>query len=184
MTDALETFRAQMGVFETASLRFWAKVRKGSPDDCWEWTASRLPQGYGCFAISAEGSRKTWRAHRVAYILSTGQPIPDGMCVCHSCDNPPCCNPAHLWLGTTGENTRDMASKGRNVVPWRDPSTVNWSRGEAHYAAKLSDDDVRAICRLGDGGLGPVAIARRFGIHHAHARRLMDRANRRDAHVG
>ena len=88
--------------------RFWSKVVKA--DGCWEWTAYRDPLGYG--RLNVDGVPVL--AHRLAYELEHGA-IPDGMCILHRCDNPPCVNPDHLWLGTQADNSLDMASKGR----WR-----------------------------------------------------------------
>jgi len=79
-----------------------------SPDQCWEWTRSRYPTGYGHVSRRLGGGY----AHRAAYELWVG-PIPVGLIVCHSCDNPPCVNPAHLWVGTQKENIRDRDKKGR-----------------------------------------------------------------------
>ncbi len=87
--------------------RFWPKVDRSGPA-CWPWIGARNPGGYGNFGIGY----RTHRASRVAYELTFG-PIPAGMFVCHSCDNPPCCNPEHLFLGTNADNLRDMATKGR-----------------------------------------------------------------------
>lgn len=91
--------------------RFWRKVDKSAgPEGCWPWTGSRHGFGYGF--VSAGGKRRG--AHRVSWELANG-PIPDGLSVCHRCDNPPCVNPAHLFLGTVGDNTRDMMAKGRAI---------------------------------------------------------------------
>src|SRR5262245_17887722 len=92
--------------------RFWPKVDKRGADDCWPWMASTMRGGYGEIRIS----RRYVPAHRVAYELTIG-PIPDGQLCCHRCDNPPCCNPGHLFLGTTAENNADCLIKGRHVPP-------------------------------------------------------------------
>lgn len=89
--------------------RFWEKVDKRGPDECWPWTAARSGQ-YLYGRLGRDG--RVTRAHRVAYELAVG-PIPEGMQVMHICDNPPCCNPAHLGLGTNLENHRQKAERGR-----------------------------------------------------------------------
>lgn len=97
--------------------RFNAKVKKGPPGECWEWTAGRDDKGYGQVRFGPFGEfKKTtgFMAHRIAYFLSTGVD-PASLCVCHRCDNPPCCNPAHLFLGTVKDNSVDMVSKGRGI---------------------------------------------------------------------
>lgn len=94
--------------------RFWAKVRK-SDNGCWEWTANGNNYGYGKLRVGSrtDGSRRSIRAHRLAYELACG-PIPVGMNVCHRCDNRRCVRPDHLFLGTTQDNIRDRVAKGRS----------------------------------------------------------------------
>jgi hypothetical protein len=97
-----------------AARPFWSQVAVGVPDECWEWQGARcdkLPYGK-CGGSPNTGPRTM--AHRKAWALIYG-PIPAGMLVLHRCDNPPCCNPAHLYLGTHKDNYRDMASRGRWV---------------------------------------------------------------------
>lgn len=85
--------------------RFWAKVNKA--DECWEWTGSRVWNGYGQFR-----NGKVVYAHRYAYELWFG-PIPDGLLVCHVCDNRSCVRPEHLFLGDYQDNAQDASKKGR-----------------------------------------------------------------------
>jgi hypothetical protein len=94
--------------------RFWEKVSiDDSNDGCWEWTKlSRDDFGYGLFLLVGH---KNERAHRVAWRLTNG-PIPSGMKILHSCDNPPCCRPGHLFIGTDLDNARDRDRKGRGVI--------------------------------------------------------------------
>jgi hypothetical protein len=87
--------------------RLAAHIVRGGPDDCWPWTASTDGR-YG--VIHVDGKRQ--KAHRVAWALVNG-PIPDGKHICHHCDNPPCCNPAHMFLGDPALNAQDRDSKGR-----------------------------------------------------------------------
>lgn len=89
---------------------FWSRVDIQSPEACWEWIGSRTTRGYGQFYIPELGTKS---AHRIAYTLVCGD-IPEGLLVCHSCDNPPCCNPTHLWTGTWKDNSQDMLNKNRH----------------------------------------------------------------------
>lgn len=88
--------------------RFWHKVDKTG--DCWLWLGHKSSKGYG--GVQVDGLSK--KAHRVAYELVNG-PIPEGLYACHTCDNPSCVNPAHIFLGTQHENMADMVAKGRLV---------------------------------------------------------------------
>ena len=99
--------------------RFWEKVDRRGPDECWPWLPAKKGE-HGKFMIR---KRLNDGAHRVAWRLTQG-PIPEGYFVCHHCDNPPCCNPAHLFLGTAADNSRDMVVKGRRRGGRPKPVTV------------------------------------------------------------
>lgn len=97
--------------------RFWDKVEKLGPDECWPWKAAKDPRGYGRIGGDrrrSSGKRAVELAHRIAYQLEIGD-VPLGLFVCHRCDNPTCCNPAHLFLGTCKDNNQDMYAKGRDA---------------------------------------------------------------------
>jgi hypothetical protein len=132
--------------------RLWAKVERLGPDDCWEYREGRNGNGYGLVTTDT-GTRL---AHRVAWEVTNG-PIAEGMSVCHRCDNPPCCNPNHLFLGTHQENMADSKRKGRVRLPML--------KGEAHPQARLDEDAVRAI-RLGYalGGISHRRLGWIYGV--------------------
>lgn len=114
---------------------FWDKVEQ--TDGCWLWRAYRDKDGYGVFGIGG----KNYRAHRFSWMLTRGL-IPEGMCVCHTCDNPPCVHPDHLWLGDNRLNTLDRDLKGRQRPPY----------GERNGITKLTNEDADTIrCRVKNG---------------------------------
>ena len=134
--------------------RFWDSVDKRGADECWPWLRGRNRRGYG---QARTPSGKWTSAPRVAWELTHG-PIPEGLFTCHTCDNPPCCNPAHLWLGSAAENQTDMATKGRAPAR-RQPEVYRelgqrlaglhrQLSGEAHHKATVTEADVREIRRL------------------------------------
>jgi len=101
----------------TLEERFHSGVdRSSGPDVCWPWMRAVNRQGYGEISVGSrtDGSRTLLRAHVLAYRLAFGDPPPDKPCILHSCDNPPCCNPRHLWAGTKADNIRDSVRKGRH----------------------------------------------------------------------
>jgi hypothetical protein len=105
---------------------------------CWEWSGRRGERGYGFY--------KRQRTHRIAWEKANG-PIPPNMHICHRCDNPPCVNPGHLFLGTKGDNARDMHIKGR-----------------AFHPRKLTEQDVVAIRKRRASGEGLRALAREYAV--------------------
>lgn len=135
--------------------RFWSKVNKKGPDECWLWTGS-AQRGYGQISDDYP-SRKMFRAHRLAYKLYHGE-LPESQKVLHTCDNPPCVNPAHLFLGTAVDNVRDMVKKGRQA------------KHEQNGGAKLTEEQVAKI-RCDYIPRHPVygqrAQGRRYGVSHS-----------------
>lgn len=130
---------------------FWSKVRVAGPHDCWEWGAGRFPKGYGASSRLC-GTRI---AHRIAYSLCIG-PIPEGLQVLHTCDNPPCCNPGHLFPGTNADNVRDRVAKGRNRSRPNPRSCYTF--------AKLTEDQVREIDRRCANGERQDVVASDYGV--------------------
>lgn len=123
--------------------------------DCMEWLGGTDRKGYGCL----KWKDKNKRAHRLSYELTYGE-IPKGFLICHSCDNPLCINPKHLWAGTSKQNTLDMMAKGRgNMIKGK-----RLKNSPLRPCAKLSEDDVRAIRkRLGNGETA-VNIAKSYNV--------------------
>ena len=140
--SGLSTFRVKKGPMPIPlAERFWQKVARTS-SGCWNWSGKRLPRGYGQTSWSSCEQPRDKRcvyAHRAAWVLTFGA-IPDGLCVCHHCDNPSCCNPDHLFLGTHKDNIADMDRKGRRV-------TVPNPKGNVTYS-KLGTTEVYEIRKL------------------------------------
>jgi hypothetical protein len=136
--------------------RFWKKVAKGADDDCWEWKTTKSPDGYGHFH---HDGGKLINSHRFAYMICRGE-IPPGKIICHECDNPGCCNPRHLYVGTHEDNMRDRQMKGRTA------------RGERHGMSRLTAADVRMM-RLSPASVPD--IARTLGIGETTVRDIRAR---------
>jgi len=141
--------------------RFNEKYEVNLETGCWEWTGAKH-RGYGVLGVN----KKQVRAHRFSYQLHFGD-IPDGLYVCHGCDNPGCVNPSHLWLGTSQDNTADKTAKGRAVR----------LVGLASPVAKLTADQVRAIR---SSSLTYREIAARYGLHYMTVGRIKRRETYRD----
>ena len=142
---------------------------------CLEWTAGRDRDGYG----QAWQNGKGIRAHRLAWELERGK-IPAGAQVLHECDNPPCVNHEHLFLGTNADNMADRDAKGRQVCARGDAHYLRIhpelaSRGEDNGAAKLTEGSVIAIMQLRAEGWSLRKIAAKFGVRYTHVSDIVNR---------
>ena len=162
-----------MAVKQDISVRFWSKVYVDGPllahvvelGQCWMWTGARFRQGYGQINI---GRRRNDGAHRLSWRLNCGA-IPDGLRVCHHCDNPGCVRPGHLFLATAKGNFEDMCKKGRRKIATGDRRNFarhpeQLPRGENHRCAKLTEERVRHLRARVAAGERQVDLAREVGI--------------------
>lgn len=157
--------------------RFWSKVDVLSTDQCWLWKAA-LSCGYGVFNV---GKYDLYRSHRLSYYFTYGED-PGSLLVCHKCDNPPCCNPHHLFLGTQQDNVTDRMLKGRyqsgeehwtHRLPdrvsrgddrWQRKHPERTPRGSAVGSAKLNESQVSIIRKKLSTGIAGTLIAKEFSI--------------------
>lgn len=141
--------------------RFWSKVnRTDNPDECWNWTAATNEKGYGLIAVD----RRMIRAHRISYELNSGSD-PGDLNVLHSCDNPGCVNPAHLFLGTQLDNMIDKTKKGRGNQP----------KGEQHGRSLFTAKQVEEIRELHRSGMSLRKIGAKVGAHFNTIRDIVTR---------
>jgi predicted DNA-binding protein (UPF0251 family) len=144
--------------------RFWSYVDRSTPDVCWTWKATRFTGGYGQFKAAG----RTLRANRVAYFVFYHVDPLDKL-VCHSCDNPACCNPHHLFLGNEKDNMQDAKSKGRLRPRTGDRHGLRMrperaARGERVAGVKLTADQVREIRALYRSSSTQQQLADQFGV--------------------
>lgn len=139
--------------------RFWSRVDKKGDDDCWVWTGAKSAKGYGTIVECS----KTIAAHRLSYSMHKGDPV--DFAVCHVCDNPPCVNPNHLFLGTLAENNTDRHRKGRSYI----------HVGETHPRAILTEAFVRVIRQeYSTGSVTQTELGERYGVTHSTIWRIVN----------
>jgi hypothetical protein len=169
--------------------RFWASVTICEHGEtcqgcCWKWQG-KVARDYGSYATKKSKERFYWRTHRFMWVLVVGE-VPPGLFVLHRCDEPLCVNPAHLWLGTPGDNSRDMRQKLRSATGDRNGMRRHPERfrrwghglerptGERNPRAKLTETDVRTIRAL-KGTRLMTDIAQQFDISLSQLNRIMTR---------
>lgn len=137
--------------------RFWGKVNK--TNGCWNWLTYKDRDGYGEFQLE----KKKSKAHRASWQIHFGK-IPEGLCVLHKCDNPPCVNPSHLFLGTPADNNKDRSLKGRSA------------KGEKMASAKLTENKVLNIRKMyAAGNIKQKTLARLFDINFRTISQIINR---------
>ncbi|MGH7851153.1 MAG: HNH endonuclease signature motif containing protein [Thermodesulfobacteriota bacterium] len=144
--------------------KLWSRVDKsGGPNACWPWTAkARHVFGYGCLSIN----NKLEASHRVAYTIAYGD-IPEGAHVLHTCDNPPCCNPKHLFLGDNVVNMKDMYKKDRYARSHRN------QQGEKHWNARFTNEEAENIRELRAKGAKMIDLANLHNVERHTISRII-----------
>lgn len=146
--------------------RFWSKVRRTRT--CWLWIGTTRDKRYGCLFV-VKPKRRYVPAHRISWELNNG-PIPEGMEICHTCDNGLCVRPDHLFLGSRAENANDMARKGR---------AANGERHGMAKKARITDEMVRDIRQRAANGETQVSLGKEYGVSQHYISRIVNRQRRR-----
>lgn len=156
--------RLDTGLPTRDELDEWSEPEPNS--GCFIWMRARSSKGYGSIFIRG----RVEKAHRIAYIVAHGR-VPRAHHVLHHCDNPPCVNERHLFVGTNDDNVQDRCAKGRSS---RRRTPGSFGRGERHVQHKLSWDDVRLIrCRYAEGGCTIRGLAEEYGMTHGAIHALL-----------
>ena len=145
----------------TLTERFWGYVDIRNPEECWEWKGTRTAANYGLIWWN-DGLQY---AHRLSLELD-GRPVPVRWHACHTCDNPPCVNPNHLFPGTPRTNVQDMILKGRH------------SHGDSHHNAKITDEEVLIVRQLAEKGVFLSDIAEQFGVTPGYVSEIVSNRKR------
>lgn len=161
---------------------FWSHVDVRGGKECWMWMAHKLPSGYGQF--NSRLHHQKWLAHRLSWTLANG-PIPVGLLVLHSCDNPSCCNPAHLSVGTQLQNLADCVRKGRMHSGdahflRQHPEQVR--RGSQCPNTKISDSQIPLVHKMVSEGRSRAQVALTFGVGKAQISRIVSGTRRAHLH--
>jgi hypothetical protein len=182
---------------ERQLINFRKKVIVGDLSQCWNWTGAKAPGGYGRLNLNGRNTL----AHRVAHMIASDGPIPEGMSVLHSCDNPSCVNPGHLSLGDHLQNMKEMKNRGRSLTGDRNFARVypeklsrgdkngarthieKIHRGETHKCAKFTDEQIRNLLSL-RGKISQRAAAKLLGISHSHVSKVWRGEVRKTAFKG
>jgi len=154
---------------------FWSKVDVLAARDtrCWNYRGGKNSRGYGKHSLPSENGPATEGAHRIAFAIAAGISMTSEDYICHHCDNPSCCNPAHLFKGTALENNRDAYAKGRNLIPSQRPGFIPVHvRNPHHYAhrgadspsAKLTEDQAWSLLHERANGASVPDLAAKYGM--------------------
>lgn len=163
--------KRRWGGFETYAESFWSRVAAPNESGCRLWKNKPAPSGYAQFR---RDDGKAHFVHRTAWELTNG-PIPDGLLVCHRCDVRLCCEPAHLFLGTYAENSRDMVEKARSArgeKHGRRTKPERTARGARNGGARLTEEQARAVLAAKGSGESQESVGARFGVSQTAVSRI------------